>query len=952
MTSTPARTTRRSTAILAATTILFSTMVVAIRSVEGAKATSGGSPYSVPLVVDTNPDPTIVETTIVADETDVDTGNGVTTHAMTFNGAIPGPEFRLNVGDTVIVHFENDLLSEATGIHWHGIELSNASDGTPLTQNQTPPGGSFLYKFTVTRPGVFWYHPHHHSSTNQVFRGLYGSIIVTDPNTAALVTNGTLPDASRTKTVVLSDITVCKAAGANDPVTYVAGGNNWLDGLVLPGQPGPFPTTLCDTPIDDHGVPIGAALAAGDVPNVQLAGGGRTNEGQRVLTNGRNVGGRSGSPSAPGALAGGAFTLNVQPGQGIRLQVINTAAIRYMRLRLTTDTGVQIPLVRVGGEGGLLDNAIVEGSPQPPTSGVFDFKYAPGESLLGPGDRADLVAAIPASATGVATLWTMDFARAGGGFTNIPTVPVMHLNVTGAVGSYSINAGTPLRSATGDPVEVLGAPSGTLIDPSTFLPTKPGLASPDIRLTANPQSTLSNSTLGINSVQGTHDFAGDYTVAPHAGSARYAQLGDTLELMITNVTLANHPFHLHGFSIQPKDLTTAGGPNFTFAYNEFMDEIDVPPGYILRFRVRLDDRKMMDGVTDGGGLGRWVMHCHIFFHAVNGMISELDVVAANGNEAPHVNSTTPTASVFQGHTATMTGTYSDPDGDTVTLTGPSVGTIVDNLNGTWSWSLPNSLGPDKLLFVTATDAGGLSNQVAFQLDVKPVPSRPAVVRTSTTWVLHSALATAGANFTQTFGTTPLTPVMGDWDGNESKTPGTFQTGTFRLTSSNSVPNPPVTDTFLHGDARGFAVAGDFDGDGRDDVGVFRNGIWQLRLAVGGAQPPVTFGSGTWPATVPVVGDWDGDGKDGIGTYIAGTWRLHNDAADTDGSVDIGPFVYNPGTSPYPVVGDWDGDGVDTVGVKSKNGANGLWWPRNSNSAGAQAFTFDFGLANDLPIAWH
>src|SRR5205085_10724555 len=177
------------------------------------------------------------------------------------------------------------------------------------------------------------------------------------------------------------------------------------------------------------------------------------------------------------------------------LQVINSSAIRYMRLRLTTTAGLQVPLVRVGGEGGLLDNAIVEGSTQPPPSGVFDFKYAPGESLLGPGDRADLVAAIPASATGVATLWTMDFARTGGGFSNIPTVPVMHLNVTGAAGSYSIAGATPLRAATGNPVEVLGAPTGTLLNPATFLPTKPGLASPDIRLTSTPGAMLPDSTL-------------------------------------------------------------------------------------------------------------------------------------------------------------------------------------------------------------------------------------------------------------------------------------------------------------------------------------------------------------------------------------------------------------------------------------------------------------------------
>ena len=102
-------------------------------------------------------------------------------NVLTYNGTIPGPEFHLKVGDTVIVHFKNHIAHD-TGIHWHGIELNNESDGTPLTQNQVPPNGTFLYKFKVTRPGMFWYHPHHHSSTNQVFKGLYGTILITDPN--------------------------------------------------------------------------------------------------------------------------------------------------------------------------------------------------------------------------------------------------------------------------------------------------------------------------------------------------------------------------------------------------------------------------------------------------------------------------------------------------------------------------------------------------------------------------------------------------------------------------------------------------------------------------------------------------------------------------------------------------------------------------------------------------
>ena len=169
---------------------------------ELAQATTGVGPYEVPPVVDINADPNVVETYIVADEATVNIGNGVTANAMTFkscadptvpttcstSGTIPGPEFRLKVGDQVIVHYVNNLNSSGlnpeanvSGIHWHGIELNNQSDGTELTQPAVgPAGGRFDYKFTVSRPGIFWYHPHHHSSTNQVAKGLYGSIIVED----------------------------------------------------------------------------------------------------------------------------------------------------------------------------------------------------------------------------------------------------------------------------------------------------------------------------------------------------------------------------------------------------------------------------------------------------------------------------------------------------------------------------------------------------------------------------------------------------------------------------------------------------------------------------------------------------------------------------------------------------------------------------------------------------
>jgi FtsP/CotA-like multicopper oxidase with cupredoxin domain len=694
-------------------------------------ATSGGDPYGIPLVSDTNPDPSIVETTLTAEEATVDVGNGVLAHAQTFNGQIPGPTFMLNVGNTVIVHYRNHL-SRPSSIHWHGIELANEVDGTPFTQDQIPPGGTFLYKFTVTRPGIYWYHPHHHSSTNQVFKGLYGMIVVRDPNEAALQASGKLPPADQTKPIVLSDVTICKTPGENDAETYSPTLPHVSGAKPLPKQEPPTPKNLCEGPglpgspptpypLDEEGS-LRGPFAAGDIPNIQTALlGGNSNEGQTVLTNGKNVGGREGGPctpgggcpavTPPGALAPGASVLDVRPGQGLRLQLLNASTTRYFRLQLTTPDGILVPLVRVGGEGGLLDSAVVEGG----VKETWDTEYQSGEILLPPGARADVVAAIPTVPTsGVMTLWTEDFRRTSAGFQNIPTVPVMHLNLVGPAifPSYSIAAGTPLRAATGHPIEVLGPPTGSLLDPAAFAPPKPGLSNQTIRLNESGQN------LSVDEVFGTHDVAGGYEDAPHLGSSRYAKEGDTLQLEVKNESGSHHPFHLHGFSFQPISLTNgAETETYIWPYPEFRDTVDIPVGFRLKFRVRLDPRPLADGVTPGGALGRWIFHCHIFFHATHGMLSELVVTNPQGNERPDVNVDNSEVGVTQGGTATVTGTYKDPDGDPVTLSS-SVGSVANSSGGKYTWTYPTSAATTSgVIYVTATDSHGLKGQIPFYLTV-------------------------------------------------------------------------------------------------------------------------------------------------------------------------------------------------------------------------------------------
>jgi FtsP/CotA-like multicopper oxidase with cupredoxin domain len=714
-------------------------------------ATNNGDPYHGTTVVDNDPRPHVVETTITAKPATVNIGNGIQAHALTFNGTIPGPTFRLELGDKVIVHFKNET-GERTGIHWHGVEVPNGSDGTPLTQNQVKPGGTFRYEFKVTRPGIFWYHPHHHSSNNQVFKGMYGMIVVRDPIEFRPEVHNQLPPAERTLRLMLSDMTVCKAPGSNDAVTYDPSLPH-VSGGPLPAQGAPTPKDLCETsPVDEDGNPR-APFAAGDIPNIQqkdpLAK--TTNEGQTVLTNGVNVGGRAGSPEAPGALAPGAKTILAIGNQQYRLEIANAATTRYMRLRLTTPSGQISPLLRIGGEGGLIDKARIEGGLQGTFS--YDTQYTKGEILLPPGGRADVLARMRqgtfSGATppepGIYTLWTEDYLRSAVGFANTPSVPVMHFQVLPDAGNNFnqgvLFGGTQIRPPD-SPVDVLPLATAQPLDPATFQPAKPGMASGQIGLSVGANG------FSVDGIHGTHDDGGDFMQASHPASARYVKAGQTYALAVANQSATRHPFHLHGFSIQPLNLTRIGHttPIYTWDYAEFVDTVDIPAAHILNFRVRIDKRPMAgnsDG-TAGGEIGRWVLHCHIFHHAEGGMLSELVVLNTifKSNERPQMTIDNVDVTGIRGQTVTATGSYRDPDGDGVSFfeprdvdTGETLGKITKDgtSSGRWTWTYPvSATDPDRRVKIAESDSRFEVAQMVLDLHVKDAPAEPAPTPAPTT----------------------------------------------------------------------------------------------------------------------------------------------------------------------------------------------------------------------------
>jgi FtsP/CotA-like multicopper oxidase with cupredoxin domain len=606
-----------------------------------------------PQAVDINHDKDIFETALVAMEAPVDLGNGVIATAQTFNGIVPGPEIRLKVGDKVIVHFTNNLTIPSS-IHWHGIELTNRSDGTGVTQAPVPPGGTFTYDFIARRPGIFFYHSHI-DPTNPTFKGYYGSLIVEDPAEPKLIAKKVIPKLKDTLTLVLGDTTVCKAEGSNDTATFPANpalpwAGNAGGGPGFPGGTGfgPTPEELCDTaPLDEHGhfaPPV--ALPAGAIPNIQptheCGAGGEpacpTDEGQLVLVNGKVPSARGGHPGAPGALAAGADVVDVKGRQGVRLQIASATAIRYFRLRLTCPTAVpcvagradnQIPLFRIGGQAGLLDNVRLEGG----TQGTLDTQFDPGEILVAVSERHDVVFTVPDLPPGsVLTLWTLDYKRIGQGpnWARIPTVPVAHFRIASPAFNQeklTIAAGDPLRThpAINDPVENL---KNLVITDHFVAPPLGELGTEDdtIALTAGAKPSIDGSADGH--IFDAGDPAGPAAV-PHVLSTRWAVVDKLLELTLANETLAHHPWHPHGFSIQPVrfvDNTTSATLR-TFQHNEFVDSIDIPPGTSLVYRVRMEDRPFDFVTPTGGALGRWAMHCHILFHAGIGMITEFVVQA-------------------------------------------------------------------------------------------------------------------------------------------------------------------------------------------------------------------------------------------------------------------------------------------------------------------------------------
>ena len=538
--------------------------------------------------------------------------------AMAINGSIPGPLLRWREGDTVTLRVRNRLPQD-TSIHWHGILLPANMDGVPgFSFAGIAPDGMYEYRFKVKQSGTYWYHSH---SAFQEQLGVYGPLII-DPEEPE-------PFAyERDYVVFLSDWTdespARVLAKLKKQADYYNQGRRTLGDFINDVADQGWRKTFSDR----------WAWAKMNMSPTDLA----------------DVSGATYTYLLNGQAPDGNWTGLFQPGERIRLRLINGSAMSYFDFRIP---GLKLTVVAADGQNvepvqvdevrlavaETLD-VIVEpdGSQDAYTlfaqamdrSGYARGTLAVREGLqapvpspdprpelsmedMGHGDHSDHGQAAPAPAQG-------HDAHAGHGD-------------HGAMDHEQMNHAAMGHGSSGDGMQAHPASEtdNPLVDMQTMMPV-PKLDDPGIGLRDNGRRVLTYAdlrsafadpdgrepgrTIELHLTGHMERFAWSFDGIPFADAEPIRlKYGERVRFVLVNDTMMHHPIHLHGLW---SDLEDEHG-NFQVRKHT----IDMPPGSKRSYRVTAD------------ALGRWAYHCHMLMHMDLGMFREVRVEeAANVTSAP------------------------------------------------------------------------------------------------------------------------------------------------------------------------------------------------------------------------------------------------------------------------------------------------------------------------------
>ena len=666
-------------------------------------------------------------------------GTVTTPNATAYNGKPAGIEIHGHVGDIVQLTVKNKLPEAVNGeaiqtgfyapadnrqiVHWHGMELDNESDGTPVSEFGIETGEQRLYQYRLYRPGNYWFHPHILPLLSE-HRGMVGRLQIKAYEEDDLENLGVLP--AQKLAVQLHDSLV-----ANQINRFQVRNNVTFN-------------VYTDEEVNNHLMPdISPDLNSdGECDRGVLAGDCNVREGELVFVNGK-------VPTSDNDI----LTVSVRQGQGVRISFVNSSNERFYRLRLLLEgetppfgPAVQrggattgqcyapgssvkfsgadplscdqgLPLYRIGGENGLLDDVRLEGQPELPPANPFvprpfDTIIRRGEDFIGISERTEFVVVTKDRSGNYLDpgesmyIWTIDYPHGAFApkFDNlIGTGDVSNRDIAARklvrIKIIADNLGLPdYDLAEGDPLMAhpqINRPSEDLrnatVVPFAAVPQAldPFLGTPFQGRDVDQSVVLANRLEdnrrfpSINAVKGEYEgdeASGDEV--PTQLATRYAHIGDVLEFVVANNTgAAHHPFHAHGFSFQPIALyrfnnvslvdgavvdgaTLIEPPVYEYDYNEFLDVETIQPALALKYRVKITDRFKIPDATQftvaqlqakfpydqdapfggagdlpgtdaefGGGLGRWLMHCHILHHAGLGMMTDFCIAPEGDPDA-------------------------------------------------------------------------------------------------------------------------------------------------------------------------------------------------------------------------------------------------------------------------------------------------------------------------------
>ncbi len=120
-------------------------------------------------------EPTTMVINLETVEVEGQLADGTTYTYWTFNGQVPGPFYRVRIGDTIEVHLTNNTSSVMNhSVDFHAV----TGPGGGAVMTQTKPGEETVFTAKVLNVGLFVYHCATPMVADHISNGMYGLILV------------------------------------------------------------------------------------------------------------------------------------------------------------------------------------------------------------------------------------------------------------------------------------------------------------------------------------------------------------------------------------------------------------------------------------------------------------------------------------------------------------------------------------------------------------------------------------------------------------------------------------------------------------------------------------------------------------------------------------------------------------------------------------------------------